>query len=84
MNIIKSIWVIANKNNEFVSFGSKTAWISETAAKNAFSMHMMYWDDGYRVSQKIENSTEYRLVEIKAESYRGSIPDNVLQALLNF
>lgn len=66
MKTKESIWVILDSNGNFCAFGSKIAWVTSGAAKNAFNCHISRWKDGYRINVKIEDCPEYKLVEIKA------------------
>lgn len=67
MNKLNSIWVILDKYGNYCSFGSKVAWVSSGAAKNAFSCHVTeYTEEGYRVGVKLEDNPDYKLVEIEA------------------
>lgn len=65
MKKVNSIWVILDGDDNFCAFGTKVAWISLGAAKNAFSFHTHEYSKGYRTPVKIEDCPEYKLVEIK-------------------
>lgn len=57
MKLIDSIWVILDQHDNFCAFGTKAAWISSGAARNAFSCH--------QGNKKLDDCPEYKLVEIK-------------------
>lgn len=65
MKKVNSIWVIIDSEDNFCAFGSKVAWVSSGAAKNAFSCHVREYSKGYGTSIKIEDCPEYKLVEIQ-------------------
>lgn len=67
MKKVNSIWVILDQQGNYCAFGSKVAWISSGAAKNAFSCHTFeYIGNGYGINVKLEDCPEYKLVEIEA------------------
>lgn len=66
MNKKISIWVIKDSEGKFCTFGSKCAWITEGAAKNAFHCHVKEYSKGYGTGVKFDSQTEYNIEEIFA------------------
>ena len=64
MKKVKSIWVIRDQNGDFCTFGAKCAWITEGAAKNAFSCHVREYSKGYGSGVKFDSQEEYYTEEI--------------------
>lgn len=60
----KSIFVIKDKEGNFCTFGTKCAWVSKGAAKNAFRLHVREYSKGYGTGIKIEDQEEYEVIEI--------------------
>jgi len=70
------IYAIRDKlTGEYCVFGSKCAWVSTGAAKNAFQLHVGEYEDvpckwsrgGYRrdfIHAKYDEQTQYEMVEI--------------------
>lgn len=56
--------IVHVESGEFCSFGSKIAWISISAAKNAFQCHVKEYSKGYGTSVKIEDQDEYEIIEV--------------------
>lgn len=55
MKKVSTIWVILDKSGEYCTFGSKVAWVSSGAAKNAFYCH---------TGVKIDDNLDFKLVDI--------------------
>lgn len=61
MKTQKVLYAIRNKNTlEWVVFGSKVAWVSIGAAKNAFQLHMSHWSD----TVNFDEQEDYKLVQV--------------------
>lgn len=57
--------IVHSESGEFCAFGSKCAWVSAGAAKNAFSCHAINYKDGYRIPARIEDQDEYEIIEVR-------------------
>lgn len=57
--------IVHSESGEFCAFGSKVAWVTEGAAKSAFSCHAKDYENGrYTKGIKIEDQDEYEIIEI--------------------
>ncbi len=80
MRQLNKIFAIRDKTTRhFVTYGSKCAWVSSTAAKSAFSLHnyeyaqvpCKYSHTGFRqeaVHIKLEDQNQYELIELRSDS----------------
>lgn len=56
--------IVHKESGEFCAFGTKIAWVTIGAAKNAFSCHVREYSKGYGTGVKIEDQDEYEIIEI--------------------
>jgi hypothetical protein len=68
MDVVDKLYVIVDQSGNYVSFGSKVAWKTAGAAKNAFRCHVSKYnpDKGYPEKVSIED-TDYKVVEIHSK-----------------
>jgi len=65
MKKVSSIWVILDSHDNYCAFGSKVAWISSGAAKNAFSCHTQDYSNGYGTPIKLKGVQNINLLKLK-------------------
>lgn len=61
------LYVIVDSKGNFVKFGSKIAWTTQAAAKNAFAFHVFEYPDGKQTTVRID-TTDYKVVKILKEN----------------
>ena len=70
--LVDSLYAIYDtKTGKFMKFGSKVAWASSSAAKNAYACHNQTWKDQF----KFDDQNRLIIVSVDAKAFNGELVD---------